>query len=187
MIRTVFLFFIFVPSLLLSQNGIVRTYQATTTLDSTDIETFFLGLPGDTWFANSGQSTAAITPSNGVDLIDQLLITGHVDSLKASSAVDSLYGWVVGMDKDGYIVNDTLFYDFTNHDTTSAIQYFDASAPWNRAGVAVQGTSLVQFWIDLSGLLRNYHAFKFGIGRVGDGTSADSVLVTQNIAIGEPK
>ncbi len=148
MIKVVILsLFLVLPAI--AQDGLVHTWIDSVTLDSTDSEVLYLGFYGRRGTGTQGFSSSAITPKNTIHLTDDLLITGYVDSLKASTAKDSITIKVESLDKDGYPLNDVLWFDFTNNDSASSAVQIAAYIPFNRTTPTL-GVTNPTFWVDLT-------------------------------------
>lgn len=167
-----------------SQDGMIVTLTDSVTLDSSDTEVLYLGFYSRSGAGTRGISLTAFVPKNNVRLTDHLLITGYVDSLKANTAKDSIYGQIEFLDNDGYVLGSEIFYfDFTNNDSAASIQYLNNITPFNRSSPTL-GVSNPTFWIDLSGLMKPVHGLKLTTVHVGIGGSNDSLRVVYNIAQG---
>lgn len=168
----------------IAQDGLVHTWTDSVTLDSTDEEILYLGFYARRGTGTQGFSSSAITPKNTIHLTDDLLITGYIDSLKASTAKDSIAIKAEPLDKDGYVLADAvLWFDFTNHDTAATAQQISAYIPFNRTAPTL-GVTNPTFWVDLSGLLKPAHAYKFTVIHTGDGATNDSSRTVLNAAQG---
>ena len=171
---------LFVCNNLFAQDGLVLARSSSTiTLDSTQTVVVYHE------FYNGKQSafgTTAPNPADAVRVNDQLIISGRIDSLKASNPNDSLKISVEFLDLNGYVIGELFWLDFTNNDT-SATAVENAFTPFNRSA-AVRGTTSATFWCDLSGLLKPYHGLKISVTHSGFESTADSIGVIIDLSQG---
>lgn len=175
------LFLFLIPTLCFSQNGKQTTWRSSqAVVDSTGTTSLYLNFQSP--LGDDGFGTSYSRPKQVISITNDLLVTGQVDSLKASHNSDSLTIYFVPFDRFGNVIPDTLFFDFTNNDTTSAKQYIDWT-PYNQAAKTA-GTDAATFWVDLSGNLRDYPGGKFVIEQVSTTATTDSTGVILIVAQG---
>jgi hypothetical protein len=163
------------------------TWSVTVTLDSSDTETRYLYFPEVSWTfgrksGTYGFNATAQTPSNNVHAIDQFLGTVYVDSLKASTALDSIWIGFRHLDKDGYVFGDTTFFDWSNNDSTASETFLGSIVPFNRTTPTL-GSSSPNGWAEFSGLLKPSHGLEFIFHHTGIGGTNDSLAVKLNLNI----
>ena len=165
---------------LFAQNGLVvsRSSSAITLDDATATATLF-----HEWYgrAQSAFSSTAPNPADAVRITDHLIISGRIDSLKASVALDSFSVKIQSLDLNGYLIGDVFWLDFGNNNT-NASEVENAWVPFNRSA-AVVGTTSATFWCDLAGLMIASHGVKLTIEYEGE-TVNDSLRVTFDVAQG---
>ncbi len=174
----IFLFLV-TPGALFSQDGLIISRTASVTLDSTDSEVLFLE-----FYSRGSQafSSTALNPPDAVRINDQLVVSGRIDSLKASNANDSIAVKIEFLDMNGYIIGSVLWLDFGNNNT-SASEVKNTYTPFNRSA-AVVGTTSATFWCDVSGSLIPAHGLKFTVTHDGFASANDSSLVRLDVAQG---
>lgn len=162
-----------------AQDGTIINHNSSIILDSTATGYLYQYFTTDKFFPVKGFYTSAQTPENKAMLTNHFYVSGYIDSLKASGTKDSLAVGFIPFNASGYVVDDTLWVDFANHDSATVKQYFSwATNPWNR-GAKTLGASSPTFWANLSGLLKpGWFGGKWYFEQVTTASSADSNRVT---------
>lgn len=149
-----------------AQDGKIQRAQSTFSveLDSTETATFFYK------FDDGAPSLTAVNPEDNIRSDRCLLMYGWIDSAAAvtTTEYDSLAGYAIQLTHDGYLLNDTLFFDFTANGIGDTLQYLSWT-PFSRAGRTI-GTTATQFYIDFGTEIDN----SFGLKIVWTQVAADS-------------
>lgn len=110
-------------------------HRITVDFDSTETKTIFFTLEaGNKWQAD----TTAINPNNWVQSTGDLEVNFRLDSMAVSTEFDSLTGYFLELNHEGYPKGDTLWIDWENFtvNSDSTIEYI-SWVPWNRSGTTL--------------------------------------------------
>ena len=183
-----FLLLFVLPSL---GQEINHTYSRTSTLDDAS--------PSDTYYIyfeqirilTGGLTGGGVKEDTTAELRNTIafngdyLVTVFIDSLKANTVLDSIWGYVRPIDQDKVPFGDSLYFDFTNNDTTlTGFDYLENQVPFNRS--AATSLTVPNAWANLSGTLPPCHGVEVGV-TFTNVAAVDSAGVKLNHNIGIPK
>lgn len=183
--KKLIMFAIFFLAVNVRAQNFTYSFSASVELDSTSVDTLYLGFIGE----GSGDAqfrTSSVNPKNHQYFTEHLFVTGTIDTVASADGPhprDSLAVMVIPIDRDGYAITDTTYFDFTNHDTTGTKAYLGTYVADNDAAVTTNITP-VAFWVDLAGWIRaGYAGAVFYVDQVTTGVNAKS-SVTLNVVQG---
>lgn len=189
MFKTTILSILFLSVPLFSQE-LSHTYSRTSTLDdATASDTYYIYFDQLAWTGGlkgggvKTDTTAGIKSPNVFN--GKYLVTFYIDSLKAGTVLDSLWGYIRPIDKDKVPFGDSLYFDFTNNDTTlTGFNYLLNQVPFNRS--ASTSLTVPNGWVNISDILPPCHGVEVGV-TFTQVAATDSAGFKLNHNLGLPK
>jgi len=171
---------------------VTHTFQSSNTFhDGNTSDVFYLYFPEPSMIAgriaggNRGiNSDTTATNANTVMFNNKYTAVGYLDSLKASTVIDSIWGRVRPIDFDKKPFGDYYYFDIANGDSAVAIDYVENAIPQNRD--ASDTPTSATFSINFDGILPLCNGLEIEIG-MSQIAAADSVRCRMNHMIGVSK
>lgn len=151
---------------------------------------YYIYFPEPGIFPGSRRGNHGVYPDTTTDINstitfnNQYTISGYIDSLKANTVIDSVWGRVRTLDVDKKPFGDYYYFDFANGDTAVAIDYIENLVPQNRSASDTPTTA--SFSINFKNVFPQCHGLEVEIG-MSQVADADSLGFKLNHAIGMKK